>query len=240
MIRLNKYMAHAGVASRRKCDDIIMAGRVSVNGEKITKVGGSIDGNKDKVEVDGKEIAVQENYTYVLLNKPRGVITTASDEFNRHTVVDLVVVPDRIYPVGRLDYDTTGVLLMTNDGEMTNYLTHPNYKKAKIYRVLLDKVIRPVDLHKLRNGVELDDEQTMPCKITEMRIFDNSSLLEIELKQGRYRQIRRMFELFNYEVEKLDRVCFAGLTVQGLQPGEWRYLTPKEIEALKKVVSEER
>lgn len=237
-MRLNKYMAHSGVASRRKCDDMILAGRVSVNGEKITQMGVVIDEAKDKVRVDGKEIAIKENYIYILLNKPRGVVTTASDEFNRHTVVDLVAVPERIYPVGRLDYETTGVLLLTNDGEMTNYLIHPNYKMAKIYRSLLDRVVRPIDLHKLRNGVELDGEKTMPCKITEIRIFDNSSLLEIELREGRYRQIRRMFELLNYEVEKLDRVQFAGLTVKGLQPGEWRYLTAKEIDALKEGISD--
>ncbi|MBN2423505.1 MAG: rRNA pseudouridine synthase [Calditrichaceae bacterium] len=234
MMRLNKYLAHAGVASRRKCDDLILAGKVYVNGEKVTRVGIVIDEKNDKVSVNGDKITLHKDYIYVLLNKPRGVVTTASDEFNRSTVVDLVSIPERIYPVGRLDYETAGVLLLTNDGNLANFLIHPNFKVAKIYRALLNKVIRPIDLHKLRNGVELDGEKTMPCKINEIRIFDNSSLLEIEIKEGRYRQIRRMFELFHYKVEELERIEFAGLTCKGLQPGEWRYLNDKEISRLQR------
>lgn len=229
-------MAHSGVASRRKCDDLILAGLVKVNGEKITKMGIVIDERKDVVSVRGRKIKLEENYIYVLLNKPRAVVTTASDEFRRDTVLDLIRIPERIYPVGRLDYETTGVLLLTNDGDLTNKLLHPNYKKAKIYRALIDKVIRPIDLHKLRKGVELEGEKTFPCKITELRIRDNRSYLELELTEGRYRQIRRMFELFNYEVEELERISFAGLTKGELQLGEWRFLKDSEMSLLKEEV----
>ena len=231
-MRLNKYLAHAGVASRRKCDELILAGFVEVNGEKITDLGVNIDEEKDEIMFKGQPVQRKEKYTYVLLNKPRGVITTANDEYARKTVVDLIGIVERIYPIGRLDYDTSGVLILTDDGELTNKLTHPNYKVAKVYHALLDKVIRPIDLHKLREGIMLDDKMTQPCKIREIRIINNTSFLEIELKEGRNRQIRRMFELFDYEVEKLERVSFAGLTASGLQPGEWRNLKSHEIERL--------
>ena len=234
MMRLNKFLAHAGIASRRKCDDLIMAGLVKVNGKKVDRVGVVIDEEKDKVTFKGRPVTLGEEYIYILLNKPRGVVTTAMDNFNRKTVVEMVGIPERIYPVGRLDYETTGVLLLTNDGELTNQLLHPSYRKPKVYRVLLDKKIRPVHLHKLRNGVQLEDYTTQPCKITELRIIDNQSYLEIEIREGRNRQIRKMFELFDYEVVELERISFAGLTTSGLQPGEWRYLTKEEVRQLKK------
>ncbi len=239
MMRLNKFLAHAGIASRRKCDDLILAGFVTVNGEKVDQVGVVIDEHQDVVTFKGQLISLKEKYTYVLLNKPRGVVTTASDEFRRKTVMDIVTLPERIYPVGRLDYQTTGVLLLTNDGELTNHLLHPSHEVEKIYRVLLDRVIRPIDLHKLRNGVELDGRLTRPCKVNELRVIDNGSYLQVEIHEGRNRQIRRMFELFKYEVLELDRISFAGLTVRNLHPGQWRYLTAEEISRLKKEVKYE-
>ena len=232
-MRLNKFLAHAGVASRRKCDDFIQAGLVQVNGETVTTLGVVIDETKDAVLYKGETVRITENFTYVVLNKPRGVLSTADDPYARKTVVDLIGIVERIYPVGRLDYDTSGVLILTNDGELTNRLIHPNYKVTKVYHALLDRVIRPIDLHKLRTGVMLDDKMTQPCKIREIRIKDNASFLEIELKEGRNRQIRRMFELFDYEVEVLERISFAGITAKGLQPGEWRKLTTQEITLLK-------
>lgn len=232
-MRLNKFLAHAGVASRRKCDDFIQAGLVQVNGETVTTLGVVIDETKDAVLYKGETVRITENFTYVVLNKPRGVLSTADDPYARKTVVDLIGIVERIYPVGRLDYDTSGVLILTNDGELTNRLIHPNYKVTKVYHALLDRVIRPIDLHKLRTGVMLDDKMTQPCKIREIRIKDNASFLEIELKEGRNRQIRRMFELFDYEVEVLERISFAGITSKGLQPGEWRKLTTQEITLLK-------
>lgn len=237
MIRLNKFLANAGIASRRKCDDLIMAGLVKVNGQTVDIVGVVIDETKDEVTFKGKFIGKQEKFIYVLLNKPCGVVSTASDEHKRTTVVEIVTIPERIFPVGRLDYETTGVLLLTNDGDLTHRLLHPKYKMEKIYRILLDKVIRPVDLHNLRAGVELDGEMTQKCKISELRVVNNGSLLEVEIKEGRYRQIRRMFEIYNYQVEHLERIVFAGLTSKGLQPGEWRYLSDEEVARLKERIN---
>ncbi len=236
MMRLNKYLAQAGIASRRKCDDLILAGYVQVNGQTVDRVGVVIDENKDKVTFKGKPVTIRKHFTYILLNKPKGVVTTARDQFKRRTVLDLIAIPERIFPVGRLDYNTTGVLLLTDDGALSNRLLHPNYKVAKVYRALLDRVIRPIDLYRLSNGVELEGRKTQPCKISELRIVDNGSLLEIELKEGRNRQIRKMFELFGYHVEELERISFAGLKATGLQQGEWRYLTKDEVKRLKEIV----
>lgn len=238
-MRLNKFLAHAGIASRRKCDELIEAGYVKVNGKKVDTVGVVIDENKDEVTFKDQKVSLNEEYIYVLLNKPKGVVTTADDEFNRTTVMDLLPIADRIYPVGRLDYDTTGLLLLTNDGDMTNRLLHPGHESEKIYRVLIDKIIRPIDLHKLQKGVILDGKMTMPCKIKELRRMDNRSFLEIELKEGRNRQIRKMFETFSYTVEDLHRISFAGLTLGSLHPGEWRYLTKDELTRLKERVQDE-
>ena len=231
-MRLNKFLAHAGIASRRKCDDLIMAGYVKVNGKKVDTVGVVIDETKDEVTFKNRKVTLGEEYIYVLLNKPPGVVTTANDEFRRTTVLDLLTIPERIYPVGRLDYDTTGVLLLTNDGELTNRLLHPGYESEKIYRVMIDKILRPIDLHKLQKGIMLDGKMTMPCIIKELRRKDNRSFLEIKLKEGRNRQIRRMFEEFGYVVEEINRISFSGLTLGSLRPGEWRFLTKDELTCL--------
>lgn len=238
-MRLNKYLAHAGVASRRKCDDLILAGYVKVNGKKVDTLGVVIDEIKDEVMYKDQKVTLGEENIYILLNKPQGVVTTASDEFKRTTVLDLLAIPERVYPVGRLDYDTTGVLLLTNDGELTNRLLHPGYESEKIYRLLIDKIIRPIDLHKLQKGIMLDSKMTLPCKIKEIRRMDNRSFLEITLREGRNRQIRRMFEEFGYAVEELNRVSFSGLTLGSLHPGEWRYLTQDELARLKERVQDE-
>lgn len=235
-MRLNKYLAHCGIASRRKCDEFIKAGFVKVNGKTVRAMGTTVDEHRDTVFFKNKKVELQEKYYYVLLNKPMGVVTTASDEYNRDTVLDLVGIPERIYPVGRLDYNTTGVLLLTNDGALTNRLLHPNFKTEKIYHALLNKKVRPIDLHKLQKGIELDGAMTLPCTIREIRIVDNCSFLEIILREGRNRQIRRMFELLHYNVEELARISFAGITARNLQPGEWRYLSDKELSRLKEEV----
>lgn len=238
-MRLNKFLAHAGIASRRKCDDLIVAGYVKVNGKKIDTVGVVIDETKDEVTFKDRKVTLGEEYIYVLLNKPRGVVTTASDEFKRTTVLDLLAIPERIYPVGRLDYDTTGVLLLTNDGELTNRLLHPGFESEKIYRVLINKILRPIDLHKLQKGIMLDGKMTISCTIKELRRKDNRSFLEIKLKEGRNRQIKRMFEEFGYIVEEINRISFSGLTLESLRPGEWRYLTIEELARLKERVQDE-
>jgi len=173
-------------------------------------------------------------YLYILLNKPKGIITTAKDEQNRKTVIDLVAIEDRIYPVGRLDQDSTGLLLLTNDGELANQLIHPKYKIPKTYHVLINKTLHPKDAYHFVRGIMLDGKKTAPCKLAEMRIIDNCSYLEITISEGRNRQIRRMFNALGYEVEELDRIAFGSLTLSGLKRGEWRYLNQDEIRQLKR------
>lgn len=233
MMRLNRYLAQAGVASRRKCDELILQGRVTVNGEKVAELGVRVDEIQDKITFDGSPVNLPVNFKYIILNKPAGYVTTAKDEFNRHTVLDLIPLEERIFPVGRLDYETTGLLLVTNDGELSNQLIHPKYKFEKIYHVLLDKLVKPVAIYNLQKGVELDGKKTAPCKIHQIRVVDNCSLLEVKLHEGRNRQIRRMFELYEYNVDKLDRIAFGPLTLAGLKRGEWRYLRRTEIEKLR-------
>jgi pseudouridine synthase len=233
MIRLNKFLAHSGIASRRKCDQHISDGLVKVNGKVVVRLATLVNPDEDTVHFMDQKVILKKRYIYILLNKPRKVVTTVDDEFNRKTVLDLLNISERIYPVGRLDYETSGALLMTDDGELTNSLLHPSYKMSKKYRVLIDRKLKPIDLHKFKTGIMLDGKKTLPCKIEEIRVINNASFLEIELKEGRNRQIRRMFEALAYEVEELDRFSFAGLNTQGLVRGEWRRLTEIEVEKLK-------
>jgi pseudouridine synthase len=232
-IRLNRYLALCGLGSRRKCDDIIAAGAIRVNGQLITEMGVRIDPDHDIIEYYDQPVRPIEKHVYILLNKPLRTVTTASDEKHRKTVLDIIGIEDRIFPVGRLDYDTTGALLLTTDGKLSYLLAHPRFQITKIYRALLDKRIRPIDLHHIRKGMVLDGWQTAPCKIEEIRIIDNASFLEIELHEGRNRQIRRMFDELGYQVLKLHRVEFAGLRVDDMKTGEWRKLTAEEINHLK-------
>ena len=233
MIRLNKFLAHAGIASRRKCDDYIKQGLVTVNGKRVTTLGVTIDEEKDIITFKDKEVKYKEPGVYLILNKPAGVVSTVKDEFKRDTIMNYIDIPQRVYPIGRLDYETTGVLLLTNDGELTKLLLHPRYKVEKVYHALINKRVRPADLYHLRKGVDLEGEKTLPCEMNEIRIIDNQSFLEIKLRQGINRQIRRMFEAFGYEVEELERISMAGITAHGLNRGEWRFLSDKEISHLK-------
>ncbi len=235
MMRINRFMAQSGVAARRKCDELISAGKVKVNGQVIDKLGLMIDEQKDHVEVNGKSLNLVSEFTYILLNKPAETITSVDDKHKRQTVVELIETSQRIFPIGRLDFNTTGVLLLTDDGELTNRLIHPSFKAPKIYHVLLDRRIKPVDLHRFKNGIELEGKKTLPCKIRELRIVDNCSLMEVELREGRKRQIRMMFQELQYEVEELDRVSFVGISYSGLKRGQWRYLTQEEVQQLKKI-----
>jgi pseudouridine synthase len=237
-IRLNKYLATCGLGSRRKCDDLISVGAIKVNGEVVTELGSRIDPDHDIVEYYSQRVTPQVQQIYILLNKPPRVVTTVSDEKRRKTVLDLIDIKQRIFPVGRLDYNTTGALLLTSDGKLTYLLTHPKFEVSKMYRVLLDKRIRPIDLHHLRKGIKLDDRMTSPCKVEEIRIIDNASFLEIELHEGRNRQIRRMLEVLGYAVKKLHRVEFAGLRVDNLKPGEWRRLRSQEIRYLQQLADQ--
>jgi len=235
-IRLNKFLASAGVASRRKCDDLIDAGRIKVNREITTKLGLRIDDEKDEVEYDGTVVYPVEKKIYIIVNKPAGFVSTVKDEHDRKTVIDLLPISERIFPVGRLDYESTGVLLLTNDGPLSHRLTHPSYEIDKIYHALLDKVITPKDLYHIEHGIMLDNKKTHPCKASQVRVYDNCSLLSISIHEGRNRQIRRMFEELEYEVQELDRIRFANIDLSGLKRGEWRHLTKKEIAELKQIV----
>ena len=231
-IRLNKFMANAGVCSRREADELITGGKVKVNGEVVTELGTKIK-HTDVVEYDEKVVTL-ENKCYILLNKPKDCVTTSSDPDGRLTVMDIVknACKERIYPVGRLDRNTTGVLLLTNDGDLASKLTHPKFVKKKIYHVWTDKDIAEDDMQRLADGVELDDGPIQADEISYVNDHDKNQA-GIEIHSGRNRIVRRMFESLGYRVTKLDRVYFAGLTKKNLPRGRWRYLTQEEVNYLK-------
>jgi len=229
-VRLNAYLARAGVVSRRKADELIRAGRVTVNGEP-GQLNTFVE-RRDRVEVDGEEVAAQQ-LAYVLLHKPAGVVTTASDPQGRPTVVDLVDVPERVVPVGRLDVDTTGALLLTNDGPLAHRLAHPRYGVEKVY--VADVEGRPSQeaLRALSKGVELGDGMTAPAVARCLA----PSRVELTLHEGRNRQVRRMLAAVGHPVTRLHRSVYAGLTVAGLEPGAWRELEPAEVDRLRRLVA---
>jgi 23S rRNA pseudouridine2605 synthase len=231
-MRLNKYLAHAGIASRREADELIKNGMVTVNGKVVTEMGYKV--NPDDEVRFGGEIVRPEKKVYVLLNKPKNYITTTKDERNRKTVMDLVKDASkyRIYPVGRLDRKTTGVLLLTNDGELAEKLLHPKNKVEKIYHVVLDRNLKQSDLQKIREGLKLDDGMIYVDEISYIQGAPHSEV-GVKIHSGRNRIVRRIFEHLGYNVKKLDRVMFAGLTKKGLDRGKWRYLSAKEVNFLK-------
>jgi len=231
-IRLNRFLANAGICSRRQADDYIVSGVVTINGKVITELGTKVFPG-DEVKFNNESIR-QEKKVYILLNKPKDYITTASDEKGRKTVLELIrgACRERVMPVGRLDRNTTGIILLTNDGDLTSKLTHPRSNKKKIYHVFLDKNIKKDDMLALKNGVELEDGF---IKVDEIDYTDpvDKSQVGVEVHSGRNRLVRRMFEYLEYKVIRLDRVYFAGLTKKGLPRGQWRFLTEKEINILK-------
>ncbi|MDR3260395.1 MAG: RNA-binding S4 domain-containing protein [Tannerella sp.] len=231
-IRLNKFLANAGVCSRREADEFIQAGVVKVNGNAITELGTKIS-RMDTVLFHDRPVQI-ESKLYVLLNKPKNCVTTSDDPNERLTVMDLVknACKERIYPVGRLDRNTTGVLLLTNDGDLASKLTHPSFKKKKIYHVWLDKDVAIEDMEKLANGLELEDGEIHADAISYANEEDKRQV-GIEIHSGRNRVVRRMFESLGYRVIKLDRVYFAGLTKKNLPRGKWRYLSEKDVNALR-------
>ena len=231
-IRLNKYMANAGVCSRREADEHIAAGLIKVNGVVITELGTKITRN-DIVEYNG-QVVTPERKCYVLLNKPKDCVTTSDDPNGRTTVLDLVknACQERIYPVGRLDRNTTGVLLLTNDGDLASKLTHPKFVKKKIYHVWTDKDISEEDMQRIADGIELEDGEIHADEISYVTDKDRNQA-GIEIHSGRNRIVRRIFEALGYRVTKLDRVYFAGLTKKNLPRGRWRYLTQEEVNYLR-------
>ena len=234
-IRLNKYIANSGVCSRREADKLITAGEITVNGNIVTEMGYRVS-KTDKVTYRGKTLNPEENI-YLLLNKPKDYITTSDDPQERKTVIELIksACKERIYPVGRLDRNTTGVLLFTNDGELTKKLTHPSHQVRKIYHVFLNKKFKTGDLDKLRNGVELEDGLMKADEIAFADPNGDKAQVGIEIHSGKNRIVRRMFEHLGYEVVKLDRVYFAGLTKKDIPRGKYRFLSPKEIQFLKMI-----
>ena len=233
MIRLNKYLSLCGIASRRASDELIRSGRVSVNGKIVNTLGLQVNAD-DKVMVDGLTATLPAKKRYVLLNKPKGYITTTSDEHGRKTVMELVNVSERLFPVGRLDADTEGLIILTNDGELANHLIHPKFKVEKIYAALLDKSLKEADLHRLEKGIILEDGPTLPCKI---HYFGKSRKeIRIYLREGRKRQIKRMLAMLNYSVRRLERLSIGPVQLGRIKRGQWRFLNEHEVTKLKQSV----
>ncbi|MGB4267005.1 MAG: pseudouridine synthase [Limnochordia bacterium] len=236
--RLQKVLAQAGVASRRASEQLILAGRVTVNGVVVTELGTKIVPGRDVVAVDGKPVLGPEQHAYYILNKPRGYLTTVRDDRGRKTVMQLVAsVPERVYPVGRLDYDSEGLLIMANDGELANQLMHPRYKIQKYYLVKVSGQVSASDVEKLRKGVELEDGKTGPAYVELLLSGTKESILKIGIREGRNRQIRRMCKAVNLEVRRLIRTQIGPIQLGNLPVGSYRRLTEKEVQKLKQAVN---
>ncbi len=231
-IRLQKYMSEAGIASRRKAEDMIRDGKVRIN-NRVAQIGDCVDPKKDTVTVSGKRIRKETNLRYILLNKPRGYVTTTDDDLGRKCVLELVRdVKERIYPVGRLDRISEGALILTNDGEFANAMMHPSKHVAKTYRVTVRPEITNEKVDILSTGIELDGRMTAPCEVHVLQKEEGRSVIEIVLHEGRNRQIRRMCEAVDLEVARLRRIAVGSVKLGMLQTGEWRDLTPTEIDSL--------
>lgn len=234
MERLQKVMAHAGIASRRKSEEIIKEGRVTVNGKVVTELGVQVS-KQDIIDVDGIEIA-REHPVYFLLNKPRGVLSTVTDDKNRRTVMDLFPdVEQRIYPIGRLDYDTTGAILLTNDGEFAQLLMHPKYEIKKTYVAKVKGVVEKSTIAKLEKGVMVDGTKTAPAqaRVVSKDKRKGNSMVELTIHEGQNHQVKKMFQVLGHPVEKLKREKYGLLDLAGLQPGEWREIKAFEVNKLK-------
>ena len=234
--RLQKIIARAGIASRRAAEEMILNGRVTVDGQTITELGGKYDSSRQKICVDGKPLTLAEKKVYYLLNKPKGYLSTAKDERGRRTVLDLLPeVCERVYPLGRLDNNTEGLLLISNDGDLMNGLLHPRYKVNKTYVARLAGVPSEKLLDKLRQGIKLEDGMTAPAEVKMLETSDSEAKVEITIHEGRNRQVRRMFAAIGCDVRALKRVKFAGLTLKGVKRGHYRPLTDEEITELYKI-----
>ncbi len=233
LVRLNKFIANSGICSRREADTFIENGLVSVNGVRVTELGTKVDPSKDDIRFNGSRIK-GEKKVYLVMNKPKDFVTTLSDPHADRTVMDLInkgLCPERVYPVGRLDKATTGVLLFTNDGDLADQLTHPKHQVRKIYHATLDKNLKKEDFDKILDGIELEDGPIAADALS--YVEDDKSQVGLEIHSGRNRIVRRIFEHLGYKVKKLDRVYFAGLTKKNLRRGAWRFLEEKEIALLK-------
>lgn len=233
-IRLQKYLALCGVASRRASEELIKNGQVQVNGKVVIEMGTVIDPSKDHISVDGKSVKPEKNKVYIMLNKPVGVVTSLKDEKGRTVVTDLIEgVDERIYPVGRLDSDTSGLLLLTNDGELAYNLTHPSKKIFKKYIAIVLGLPNKGELERLRNGIRIDGRMTSKAKVKVLKNFGEDSILEIEIFEGRNRQVKKMCEAVDHPVKKLKRIAFGNLELGGLESGNWRHLNAEEMKFIK-------
>ena len=234
-IRLQKYLAEAGIASRRKCEEYITDGRIKVNGKIINELGTKVNPEKDEIYFDDKKIENKEELVYILLNKPIGYVTTAKDQFNRDTVMNLIKIKERVVPVGRLDMYTSGALLLSNDGNFVYKITHPKHEINKTYTVTLKGIVTREDIEKLEKGVDIGGYTTKPAKVKILKtdIEKNISRLEITIHEGKNRQVRKMCEAIGKKVQALHRTKIGNISVKTLKIGQWRYLTKKEIEELK-------
>lgn len=230
--RLHKYMAQCGVASRRKCEEIVFSGRVKVNGEIINNIV-MIDDENDIVELDGKVIRLEEKKVYIIINKPTDIITSVKDQFQRKTVIDLIDIKERVFPVGRLDYDTSGILLLTNDGDVAYKMSHPSHEIDKVYEAEVLGHFSEKEIYSFKNGLQIEDYVTSPSEINIISEKKDVSLVEITIHEGRNRQVRKMCEKVGHPVLRLKRIKFGKLELGDLKPGEWRYLMDKEVEYLK-------
>jgi len=232
-IPLNKYISHSGICSRRDAAELVKAGKVIVDGKLITEPGFKVTPDQE-VKVNGKKIALQKNLVYILLNKPKDFITTTTDPQGRHTVLELIkhATNERVYPVGRLDRNTTGVLLLTNDGELTQKLSHPSYEIKKVYEVRLDRPLLKKDFEAILKGVQLEDGMISPDALAYADAKDKA-IIGVEIHSGKNRIVRRIFEHLGYDVRNLDRVMYANLTKKNGERGKWRFLTEKEVRLLK-------
>lgn len=233
-IRLNKFIARAGEASRREADRLIVSGKVRVNDVPVTDLGRTVDEFKDRVEVNGQEIALQKDLVYLVLHKPVGYLVTREDPHGRPTIYNLLPkVRTGLFPVGRLDFDSEGLLLLTNDGELAFRLTHPRFQVRKTYLVKVEGEVDGNKVSRLEKGVRLEDGKTAPARIRILTAGSGSSLLRVEIHEGRKREVRRMFEAVGHRVTMLKRIAFAGLELSPLPSGRWRFLSAKEVKALK-------
>lgn len=234
MIRLQKYMASCGVASRRKCEALIEAGKVKVGDQIITELGFKVDPDLDRVYFNGALIKPETEKVYILLNKPTGYITSVKDQFDRQTVIDLIQGIDaRIYPVGRLDYDTSGLLLLTNDGDMTNQITHPSHKVEKTYVAKVKGQVSKLELKKIQDGIDIGGYVTAPSRARIIKTASGSTTVELTIHEGKNRQVRRMFDAINHPVMALDRIAIGKIKKGSLKEGTWRLLNDSEIQYLK-------
>ena len=237
-MRINKYIASCGVASRRKAEELIISRRVTINGELITELSTTVDETKDIVEVDGVPINQEEKKVYILLNKPEGYITTVKDQFDRPSVLDILKdVEERVYPVGRLDYETSGLLILTNDGDLTYKLTHPKHEVEKTYLAMVNGIISPEEKRRFENGLQIEDYTTAKAKLKIVKADEekNYSVCKITIHEGRNRQVRKMCKAIGHPVRNLRRIQMGRINIRGLEVGEYRNLTEDEVKYLKSV-----